>query len=106
MHGLHCGATLSNPIRRRTASQPDHRRKARTGTDRKSWADQQLTYAQTMTAQDQPTTTAQSLPIGGSRLSTLVYSLRSPRRILAKGPLAAKPRRRLGCSTLTFHITA
>src|SRR4029077_1436103 len=43
---------------------------------------------------------------GSSPFGHPVYSLRSPRRILAKDTLAAKPRRRLGCATLTSAITA
>src|SRR5882757_5432990 len=68
MHGLHCGATPSNPIHRRTAPQPDHRRKARTPTNRKSWVDQQPTHTRTPADQDQSTATAQSAPVGESRL--------------------------------------
>jgi hypothetical protein len=68
MHGLHCGATSSNPVRHRTASQPDHRRKARAQTNRKSWADQQPTHAHTPVIKINQQPPPPSVLIGGSRL--------------------------------------
>jgi len=44
-------------------------RKAPTRTNRKSWADQQLTHTHSLADQDQTTATTQSGLIGGSRLS-------------------------------------
>jgi hypothetical protein len=68
-NGFDCGATSSNNTRHQWLPLPDHRPQGPTRTNRKSWADQQLTHTHSLADQDQTTATTQSGLIRGSRLS-------------------------------------
>ena len=59
-NGFGCGATSSNNTRHQWLPLPDHRPQGPTRTNRKSWADQQLTHTHSLADQDQTTATTQS----------------------------------------------